>query len=174
MSDDDKVLRFQLIHRIFLLQSVLVVIGCCFVPLAIYFGLGFFWMSFLAGIFGASISLLRRATRDEPIDKFSSQSWTITLSPFLYGGVLAGVAYFLLMSGLLSGEGGDALIRTNLFPNFKTVGTVSEVATMQDFLSMRPATLADAAKLIVWSLLAGYSENFITGVLSNLEQKVNT
>jgi len=32
-------------------------------------------------------------------------------------------------------------------------------------------TVADVGKLLVWSFLAGYSERFVTGILSTLEQK---
>ncbi|MDA1248025.1 MAG: hypothetical protein O2820_02270 [Planctomycetota bacterium] len=42
--------------------------------------------------------------------------------------------------------------------------------TWADFFRMRPATTEDLGKLFVWCFLAGYSESFVTGLLSRLEQ----
>jgi hypothetical protein len=42
--------------------------------------------------------------------------------------------------------------------------------TWKEFFRMRPATTEDLGKLFVWCFLAGYSESFVTGLLSRLEQ----
>ena len=135
--------------------------------------LGFFWFGFLAGIFGASIALLRKVTKGESIDAYlTSKSWTITLCPFLYGGIMAGVAYFMMISGIVSGESGGGLFTTNLFPSFDGgVATDNHLLSMYDFRTLRPATVRDAAKALIWCFLAGFSESFVTGMLSSLEMR---
>ncbi len=45
----------------------------------------------------------------------------------------------------------------------------SESSIMQKFLHIRPTTMADSGKLLVWCFISGYSENFITGILRNME-----
>jgi hypothetical protein len=169
-------LRLGLIKRIFMLQMILVVATALLVPLSIYTGLGWFWFAFAAGIFGSSIALLRRVTRGGSVTFLSENSWVLLMSPLLFGGILAGIAYFFMASGMISGETGSGLLKTNLFPSFgpgegAPSGLMEKPAHMINFLKIRPSTLQDAAKLVVWCLLAGYSENFITGILSTLERR---
>lgn len=45
--------------------------------------------------------------------------------------------------------------------------------TWSEFFCLRPATTEDLGKLFVWCFLAGYSESFVTGLLSRLEQTGN-
>lgn len=132
-------------------------------------GFGFFWFSFLAGCVGASLGALKRIRSDPQFAVELAQSRIATLMPVLYGGLMAGVAYLLFMSGILSGDGGNGLLTTNLFPNFSAASAAR--ASLSEYLAMRPATMADAGKLIVWCFLAGYSERFVAGILGQLEQK---
>ena len=90
--------------------------------------------------------------------------------PFLYGGLMAGVAYFLFVSQVLSGTDGDGLLAMNLFPDFDYQTKISGSLKVQDWLYLRPKGLDDVGKLIVWCFLAGYSESFISGILKRLEQ----
>ena len=171
-------LRLSLIKRVFVLQLILVMVAVLLVPLSLYTGLGWFWFAFAAGIFGSSIALLRRITRGGSVALLSGASWTLLMSPLLLGGILAGIAYFFMASGMISGDTGSGLLKTNLFPSFAPgIGSDSDLmeqpAQMANFLKIRPSTLQDAAKLIVWCLLAGYSENFITGILSTLERRAS-
>lgn len=93
------------------------------------------------------------------------------LGPLLYGGILAGIAYFTMASGLLSGESGNGILRTNLFPTFGPDEAMNELAFMKNYLKVRPNTLPDAGKLTIWCLISGYSENFATGILSAMERQ---
>lgn len=168
---DDHDLRASLIARIFYIQVALVFVASALIPVSIYVQLGWFWVSFLAGIFGASVALLRTVNRGGDIAHLSNRSWPLLMSPLLYGGILASIAYFLMASGLLSGESGDGILRLNLFPTFGPSEIMNELAHMKNYLKVRPNTLPDAAKLTIWCLVAGYSENFITGVLTTLERQ---
>jgi len=92
--------------------------------------------------------------------------------PLLYGSLMASVAYLLFMSGILTGEQGQGLFTSNLFPNFThPVIPTGQLLTVPMILQIRPCSVADVGKLFVWCFLAGYSERFVTGILSTLEQK---
>ena len=83
---------------------------------------------------------------------------------------MSGVAYLLFISGILSGNEGEGLITTNLFPYFKDT-TEFNADLLQQFKAIKPASMQDTGKLLVWCFLAGYSEHFIVRVLNHLEQK---
>lgn len=173
-TDSDLELRQILVKQIFVAQLVLIVVTALLVPFAIYTGLGWFWFSFIAGIFGSSVAVLRRVTSGKPVTYFSRNSWALILSPLLYGGIMAGIAYIIMGSGLVSGAQGDGLLKTNLFPSFGPKELMDKLAQMSSFLEVRPSTLQDAAKLIVWCFLAGYSENFVTGILSSFDNRATS
>lgn len=170
--DPDHELRLNLIKRIFVLQVALVIVTTMMIPLSLRTGLGWFWFAFVSGVFGSSIALLRRVTAGGEVKFYSNSSWVLICSPLLFGGILAGIAYFMMAAGLITGVDGDGLITMNLFPSFGPKEILRDLAEMSNFLKLRPSTLQDAAKLIVWCVLAGYSENFVTGILSSLEAKV--
>jgi hypothetical protein len=134
---------------------------------------GSFPFSFLLGGLGGSISLFRRLPNEHQENLLQiSESWISTLVPILYGSIMASVAYLLFMSGILTGEQGHGLFTSNLFPNFtRPEIPQGKLLTVPMILQIRPASVADVGKLLVWSFLAGYSERFVTGILSTLEQK---
>lgn len=173
-NNDDLQLRLILVRQIVIVQVVMIVVTGLLVPLSLYTGLGWFWFAFIAGIFGSSISLLQRVTKGKSVTYFSKDSWLLLFSPLLFGGIMAGITYILMGSGLISGEGGDGLLKTNLFPSFGPKELISELAEMSNFLKLRPVTLQDAAKLIVWCFVAGYSEKFVTGILTNFDRKASS
>ena len=172
--DSDLELRQVLVKQIFVAQLILIVVTALMVPFSIYAGLGWFWFAFIAGIFGSSVAVLRRVTSGKPVTYFSKDSWALLLSPLLYGGIMAGIAYIMMGSGLVSGAQGDGLLKTNLFPSFGPQDLMNKLAQMSSFLEVRPSSLQDAAKLIVWCFLAGYSENFVTGVLSSFDNRATS
>lgn len=133
---------------------------------------GFFWFAFLAGGIGASIGVLKRIAKDEPFVTELAETRITSLMPILYGGLMAGVAYLLFMSGILSGDGGNGLLTTNLFPNFDST-TAAKAPSVMAYIEMRPATMADVGKLMVWCFLAGYSERFVADILGQLERKTS-
>ena len=132
--------------------------------------IGSFFFAIDLGALGASVSLLKRVRENDLTFKSESKSLKIfaTLMPILYGTVMSGIAYLLFMSGILSGDGGDGLLTTNLFPNFTEP---SNENILDQFLSMTPIDIKDTGKLLVWCFIAGYSERFVTGVLKQLENQ---
>jgi zinc transporter ZupT len=164
------------VRRIFVLQISLVVTILMLLLVSDWFDVkrfGFdFWLAFFAGCMGASISLRIRIGTDDKVLQETGRSVVDTLMPILYGAIMAGLTYLLFMSGILSGNEGEGLLTTNLFPTFdvdlvdlKTEGVVKA------FLGSRPATLPDLGKLLVWCFLAGYSEKFVIGILGKLEHR---
>lgn len=135
--------------------------------------LGFFWFAFIAGAFGASVAILR-SIRQQPtyVQQTIADSWSLTLSPFLYGAVLAGLTYFLFYSGLLSGVDGEGLLMSNLFPDFARGDEATGGTTLDEFRSYTPKTSKDAGKLLVWCFLAGYSEEWVMNIIGNLQNQV--
>ncbi len=135
--------------------------------------LGSFFFAIDLGALGASVSLMKRVREHNSLFISESKSLKIfsTLIPIIYGTVMSGVAYLLFMSGILTGNGGNGLLTTNLFPNFTEP---SNGNLLDQFLNMTPIDMKNTGKLLVWCFLAGYSERFVTGVLKQLEnQSIN-
>lgn len=164
-----------ILRRVFLSQALLVVALVALVVIGNRHPghLGSVPGSLLLGALGGSLSLLRRLKggNSESIAKFASHL-TAVIMPLVYGALMAGVAYLLFMSGILTGEGGHGLFTSNLFPLFTSPeipdGTL---LSMQQVLQIRPATVQDLGKLLVWCFLAGYSESFVVGILEVLERR---
>lgn len=170
----------QLIQRIFIAQCAMIGFATVLVLSATKFDIGFFWFAFLGGMFGASLALLRRVQLGNSVlVERAAMSWYTTLMPFLYGGMMAAVTYFLFISGILSGQDGTGLLATNLFPDFgppklpgsngSEVAVTAKQAAVEEWLVLRPTELSDAGKLMIWCFLGGYSESFVTGILGRLE-----
>ncbi len=174
---DDPVL--EAVDRIFLIQIVLIVVtSCLFYFAAQADQLGFFTFVFIAGSFGASIALLRRVQKGpKQLATRLLWSWRTTLMPFLYGGIMANIAYFLFASDILSGSDGNGLLAINLFPDFTlngdgvkaASGGLSKPFAVSDWIKLLPSERDDAGKLMIWAFLAGYSESFVTRIMSRLE-----
>lgn len=135
---------------------------------------GSFFFAIILGSLGASVSILRRALDKKPmlIDQANDLRVLKTLIPILYGTVLSGVAYLLFLSGILSGDNGNGLLTTNLFPNFVASDASQcsgEMSLLDEFRCLDPDGIQNAAKLLVWCFLAGYSEGFVIGILKRLE-----
>lgn len=157
-----------------MVQVALIVVSGIMFLVAVRYDGGFFWFAFVAGIFGASIALQRRVQAgNDALVKALLPSWSTTLMPFLYGGLMAGVAYFLFVSQVLSGTDGRGLLAINLFPDFDYKSVLNRPLKVKDWLALRPKNPDDVGKLIVWCFLAGYSESFISGILKRLEQSTN-
>ncbi len=161
------------LRRIFLVQLFLVAVTTALVLVGAMIegrtpqGFGFFWFAFIAGCIGSSIGMVRQCRDDPEALRQLSRSWTALLMPHLYGGLLAGLTFFLFVSGILSGTGQSGLLTSNLFPDF-TGADAASGASIKAYLALRPASLADAGKLLVWCFIAGYSEGFVIGVLDQL------
>lgn len=165
----------RIIGRLFIAQVTLLGFLLLLVVVLTFTGrtLGTFIFAFFAGGAGASLALMRRlgAQSRESLEELAT-SWRTTLMPLVFGGMMAAVTYCLFMSGILTGDGGSGLFTSNLFPNFKKPETRDdELLNMRTVLAIRPATVSDAGKLIVWCFVAGFSEKFVPGMLASLERK---
>lgn len=172
---EDKQLRAKIVRRLFYAQLGVLAVACAFV-FALSFSvnhLGSFIFAFMAGCLGGSIALVRRLPNTErETMEFLASGWIPCLMPLLYGGLMAAVTYLLFMSGILTEEGGDGLFRSNLFPEFTNPGSGHDaLLNMGTILQLRPASIEDAGKLLVWCFLSGFSENFVLGVLGALERR---
>lgn len=136
--------------------------------------LGSFFFAIILGALGASVSLLRRVHSQKNFyDKeFQKLKIFTVLMPILYGTILSGIAYLLFMSGILSGDSGNGLLTTNLFPNFTELEDTS-VSLFQQFELIRPINMQATAKLFIWCFIAGYSERFVAGILNQLEAQIS-
>ncbi len=115
--------------------------------------------AFAAGVVGGFVGLQRRLksmTNDDLT--LLANSWVyVCLSP-LVGGILAVVLYVLFISTLVSGE---------LFPKF----VPDDQSTQKGFAEIF-AVHGDSvayAKMLFWSFVSGFSERFVTDIVSKFE-----
>ena len=115
---------------------------------------------FASGVIGGFVGLQRRLKDLTLFDlELIAASWVYTgLSP-LVGGVLAFLLFILFLSGLLSGD---------LFPVFLPDSNSSSESFLSIF-EQHGEGHKEYAKLIFWSFIAGFSEHFVTDVISRFE-----
>lgn len=114
----------------------------------------------LCGAIGGFISVQRRLKTLAQEDLvLLARSWVYVLLSPLVGSILATLLFFLFVSGLLTGD---------LFPNFTGDGDSLSVGLLSLFVVFGES-YTDYAKLIFWCFLAGYSETFVTNIISNFE-----
>jgi len=144
------------------------------------------WMVLLTGILGGFIGLQRRLKAMEHDDLLLlARSWVYILLSPLVGGVLALLLYILFISGLIEGD---------LFPRFAaddpavgdggipreeaTAGGDAEAIVgggssgeqgLMALIRIHAVGFEDYAKLLFWCFLAGYSEKFVTNIISRFE-----
>jgi len=127
----------------------------------------------LIGGMGSCISFFLRIPKlgDTELG-FIVTSWWALIVPALVGTIMGGFIYIVFFAGILTGDGGNGLFTSNLFPLF-TEPTLSEgeTLTMKTALQIRPATIQDLGKLLVWCFLAGYSERLVPNILQGLEDR---
>jgi len=189
MDDNKRILfrRIGILLFIFLALSVLAV--TCFVVYPDQLGSMVF--ALLIGGIGAIVSLVKRFPKlDEEKLNFLCSSWWILIVPITTGVVMAGLLYFIFLSGLVTGDNGGGFFTTNLFPNlsdpskqatsserlsFKDLlskqATPSEGLSFKDLLRIRPDSVKDFGKLLVWCFLSGYSERLVSNLLDIIEKR---
>ena len=117
------------------------------------------FMVLLCGAIGGFISLQRRLKSFEHDDlALLARSWIYVLLSPLVGGILALLLFFLFMAGLLQGD---------LFPGFKETEDMN--SGLGTLFEVRGNNHTDYAKLIFWCFLAGFSESFVTNIISRFE-----
>ena len=135
--------------------------------------IGAFFFAIILGTLGASISLMRRINAGETstVVQLARDPIYSTLMPVLYGTLMAGIAYLLFMSNIVSGACHEGLLTSNLFPVFTKPEEGHTL--LQQFVHLTPRGMHNTGKLLVWSFVAGYSERFVISILDKLEQRVD-
>jgi hypothetical protein len=112
------------------------------------------------GVLGGFIGLQRRLKKLDVDDLklLTATPFHVWLSP-LVAGFLAVILYVVFISGLLKG---------GLFPSFEFPASKSK-PQFSDLFQVHGNSMQDYAKLIVWSFIAGFSENFVTNILGRFE-----
>ncbi len=119
------------------------------------------WACFGCGLLGGFISIqqrLKKVSRGE-LELLSKSWFQIVLVP-IYGGLFALILYVGFLSRIVTGD---------LFPNFviqpfHSPPTTDDIRTF--FATTYPASGSDLAKLLFWSLIAGFSERFVPQIIS--------
>lgn len=124
--------------------------------------------AFSAGIIGGFVGLQRRLKSMSDDDlSLLADSWVyVCLSP-LVGGILAVVLYILFISTLISGD---------LFPKFVPDATESYSRIHNGFSEIFAVhgEAVDYAKMMFWSFVAGFSERFVTDIVSKFENNTGS
>ena len=113
-------------------------------------------VGFIGGFVGLQRGIKQMSEEDLTL---LAHSWVyICLSP-LVGGILAVLVYVLFISGLLAGH---------LFPKFVPDESAQSIEGLGALFQIH-GEAADYAKLIFWAFLAGFSEKFVTDIVSRFE-----
>lgn len=127
----------------------------------------------MIGGIGACVSFFLRFPKLGKVElEFMVTSWWSVVVPILIGLIMGGFIYIVFFAGILTGDGGMGLFTSNLFPLF-TSPQVSEGEPLNIKIAMeiRPVSVQDFGKLLVWCFLAGYSERLVPNILQNLERR---
>lgn len=127
----------------------------------------------LIGGTGACISFFLRFPRlsHGELD-FLVTSWWAMIVPVLVGVAMGGFIYIVFFAGILTGDGGNGLFTSNLFPLFTSPEiTDDQTLNIRFALEIRPVSVQDFGKLLVWCFLAGYSERMVPNILETIERR---
>ena len=118
-------------------------------------------LAMAAGLFGATFSMLmqtqRRTSSGTLDDVEAAASWHTLLVRCSFGVGAAAILYFFFRSGLLEGSLWPKL--TDLKFEAFTQGTEQRIPNR------------DWCLLVIWSFVAGFSENFVPTILVKTEEK---
>jgi hypothetical protein len=119
------------------------------------------WVCFGCGLLGGFVSIQQRLKKVSDAElALLSQSWfQIILIP-VYGGLFALVLYVAFLSQIVTGE----VFPRFWIPAFHAPPTTADVQAF--FAETYPVSGADMAKLLFWSLVAGFSERFIPQIIA--------
>jgi xanthosine utilization system XapX-like protein len=115
------------------------------------------------GFVGGFVGLQRRlkSLPEEDLTLLANSWVCIALSP-IAGAILAELIYLLFLSQLLAG---------NLFPAFAPDNQSETVSGLRAIFEVHCKTPSDYAKVLFWSFVAGFSEKFVTNIISRFEAK---
>ncbi|MGZ3273714.1 MAG: hypothetical protein ACXU82_16825 [Caulobacteraceae bacterium] len=122
------------------------------------------WACFGCGLVGGFISIQQRLKTfgDGELDLLSKSWFQIVLVP-IYGGLFALILYVGLLAEVVKGD---------LFPKFSIPAFHSPPTTadLQAFFAETyPVSGQDLAKLLFWSVVAGFSERFIPQIIGKAD-----
>ncbi len=122
------------------------------------------WLALLTGLLGAAFSMIAMAQRR--LEKISLEDlrvqsrWEFLLLRLGFGSGAAVILYFAFQSNLIAGV---------LFPDLKQLGVLQndpEIGTAWG----EWVPNSSLAALMVWSFVAGFSENFVPNILRSVEK----
>lgn len=127
----------------------------------------------LIGGVGACVSFFLRFPKLVKVElDFMVTSWWSVVVPILMGLIMGGFIYIVFFAGILTGDGGNGLFTSNLFPLFSSPeAEEGQPMSLKTAFQIRPVSVQDFGKLLVWCFLAGYSERLVPNILQNLEQR---
>jgi hypothetical protein len=113
------------------------------------------------GFVGGFVGLQRRlkALPAEDLTLLANSWVCIALSP-IAGAVLAELVYLLFISDLLAG---------NMFPAFVPDSQSATTQGLKAIFEVHCLHSSDYAKVLFWSFVAGFSERFVTDIISRFE-----
>ncbi len=126
---------------------------------------------FFTGVLGGVIGLQNRLMdlTDGDLLLLTKSLMYLLLAP-LVGGFMAVLLYILFISGLVSGD---------LFPSFSADSqsdasqSTSAESGIGSIFQIHATSFAEYGKLIFWSFVAGFSERFVTRIISRFESSAN-
>ncbi|MGK3226650.1 hypothetical protein ACCW94_16330 [Enterobacter soli] len=133
-----------------------------------------------AGYLGATISIVRRfkEVADSPIDGIDREGMLMKLEEGqkgIYLSLLLGtISPFIIMLFLWIIPSGDntVVLGINLLPHFNTP-VIKPTATIADiYLYTQTQNIADIARILIISILSGFSERLVPDVLDRLTSEV--
>jgi hypothetical protein len=124
------------------------------------------WTCFGCGLIGGFVSIQQRirTIAEEELELLSRSWFQILLIP-VYGGIFALVLYLALLSQIVEG----VLFPKFSIPEFSIPPTTDDMKRM--FMETYPASGIDLAKLIFWSIVAGFSERFVPQIIGKAQEK---
>ena len=157
--------------------SLLSLIGAGFLFVLMFYiiaaQMGTMIFALLIGGAGAAISFFLRFPRlEKPEMEFLVTSWWAIMVPLLVGLTMGGFIYIVFFAGILTGDSGNGLFTSNLFPLFTSPAIAEgETLDLAKTLEIRPQSVQDFGKLLVWCFLAGYSERMVPSLLDSIERR---
>lgn len=131
--------------------------------------LSLFFVAALSGAWGATFSMMTsmqgRIDASEIYDLNVMRAYVMIISRVLIGVAAAAILYFFLTSGLLGGTA---------FPALSPVAGAEDATApcLQNPTSCLP--IKDLALLIVWCILAGFSEQLVPSLLAKTEARADS
>ena len=160
MTRTENILKIT--KRLILMTSGVLLCVVAAFGLTVTFGQRFMvsWVCFGCGLLGGFISIQQRLKRvgDEELELLAGSWFQIALVP-VYGGIFALVLYVGFLSQIVTG----ALFPQFAIPPFHQPPTTDDIQAF--FSKTYPASAVDLAKLLFWSLVAGFSERFIPQII---------